>query len=272
MIELFVTGIAVRGDGLDGWAASRPILAGEAPYLPEPARLPPPAILAANERRRTSPVTRLALAVAQEAADSSGLPPGALRCVFATSNGDGATVHAILETLAGPDRHVSPTQFHNSVHNAAAGYWSIGAGSAQPATCLGCHDATAAAALMAAAAEAQVEHQPVLLCVYDLPLPAPLNAARATAGIFGAGLVLAPEPAGALARLRIDWRAEPAPPDREAPRHDLGGLAHTNPAARILRLLETLACRQADRLALALIDGHIDVSVQPCSTAPPSSA
>lgn len=273
MIELFVAGVAVRGDGLDGWAASRPILAGEAPYVAEPARLPPPAILAANERRRTGPLTRLALALAQEAADASGLPPASLRSVFASANGDGATVHAILETLASPDHQVSPTQFHNSVHNAAAGYWSIGTGSAQPATCLGCHDATAAAALMAAATEAVTERQPVLLCVYDLPLPAPLNAARPGTGIFGAGLVLTPAATPtALARLQITWRAEPAPAGRQEPRHDLGGLAQSNPAARLLRLLEALARPQADRLALAWLDEHLDVSVQPCLTAPASSA
>ena len=31
-------------------------------------------------------------------------------------------VHAICESLATPERQVSPTRFHNSVHNAAAGW------------------------------------------------------------------------------------------------------------------------------------------------------
>jgi hypothetical protein len=271
MITLFVAGVAVRGDGLDGWEAARPVLTGEAPYIPAAARLPPPAILAPNERRRAGPVTRLALAVASEAAESSGLPSASLRSVFASSNGDGATIHAILQTLAEPDAPVSPTQFHNSVHNAAAGYWSIGAGSAQPATCLGCHDSTVGAALLAAAAEARVEQQPVLLCVYDVPLPEPLNAARPTARVFGAGLVLSPaDRPGCLARIRIGWVAGEPPPGSEAPHVDPGSLSRTNPAARILRLLEALATRQADRLAIGLLDGYVDVSVEPCSTAPAS--
>nr|WP_294508743.1 beta-ketoacyl synthase chain length factor [uncultured Rhodopila sp.] len=269
MIALFVAGVAVRGDGLDGWEAARPVLAGEAPYVPAPARLPPPAILAPNERRRAGPVTRLALAVASEAAESSGLPPASLRSVFASSNGDGATIHAILQSLAEPGAAVSPTQFHNSVHNAAAGYWSIGAGSRQPATCLGCHDATVGAALLAAAAEAGVEQQPVLLCVYDIPLPEPLNTARPAAGVFGAGLVLSPVSLpGALARIRIEWVAGAPPPGREAPRVDPGGLSRTNPAARIMRLLEALACRRADHLVIGLLDGHVAISIEPCSTAP----
>jgi Beta-ketoacyl synthase, N-terminal domain len=264
MIELFVVGVAVRGDGLDGWTAARPILAGAAPYIQKPALLPPPAILAANERRRASLVTRLALSVAQEAADSSCLAPASLRSTFGSANGDGATVHGILESLAGPDRFVSPTQFHKSVHNAAAGYWSIGTGSAQPATCLGCHDSTVAASLMAAAAEAEVEQTPVLVCVYDIPLPLPLDLARPTAGVFGAGLVLASEAPRPLARLRFDWQPEPAPPGAAAPRNDLGGLAWSNPAARILRLLEALATQQPDHIALTLLDAHLAIDVQPC--------
>ncbi len=108
--------------------------------------LPPPAILSATERRRTGPVARLALAVATEAAAASGLPPPSLRPVFGSGNGDAITVGAILDALSRPDGFVSPTQFHNSVHNAAAGYWSIGTGSGRPATCLGCHDWTFGAA------------------------------------------------------------------------------------------------------------------------------
>ncbi len=170
----------------------------------------------------------------------------------------------ILEGLAGADRFVSPTQFHNSVHNAPAGYWSIGTGSMQPATCLGCHNATAAGSLMAAAAEATVERTPVLMCVYDVPFPPPLNAARPSAGIFGAGLVLASEGPRGLAKLRLDWRPDSAPIRSEAPRNDLNGLAWSNTAARILRLLEAIATQQPDHLAMSLLDGHVAIDVEPC--------
>lgn len=267
MIELCLLGVGVRGDGLDGWCAARPILAGEAPYIARPANLPPPAMLAANERRRAGVVTRLALAVAHEAAVASGVPVTSLRSTFGSAHGDGTTVHGILAGLTSADRFVSPTQFHNSVHNAPAGYWSIGTGSTQPANCLGCHDDTVAGSLLAAAAEATVDEKPVLMCVYDVPFPPPLQAARPCAGIFGAGLVLAPEAPRALAKLRLDWCPDPAPVGSEAPRNDLHGLAWSNPAARILRLLESIARQQPDRLAITLLDGHLAISVQPCSIA-----
>ena len=191
-----VVGVGVLGPGLAGWAASRAVLAGEAAWQPGEVVLPPPAILPATERRRAGPVARLALAVASEAAEASGLPPGSLRPVFGSGNGDSITVSAILDALAQPDGFVSPTQFHNSVHNAAAGYWSIGTGSGRPATCLGCHDWTFAASLMKAVAECAAEREPVLLCVYDVPMPAPLDAKRPTDCVFGAAFVLAPEGLG----------------------------------------------------------------------------
>ena len=78
-----------------------------------------------------------------------------------------------------------PTAFHSSVHNAAAGYWSIAMASRQPATCLGCHDWTWAASLLKVMADVAADGEPVLLCCYDHPLAA----LRPTMAAFGVGLV-----------------------------------------------------------------------------------
>ena len=87
--------------------------------------LPAPAGLPSAERRRTGPVVRAALAAAHEAVAQSGRDAATLAAVFASSGGDGGNFHAICETLASDDPQLSPTRFHNSVHNAPAGYWSI---------------------------------------------------------------------------------------------------------------------------------------------------
>ena len=248
------------GPGLEGWAASRAVLAGEAPYLPAPAPAPPPTILPPTERRRAGPVVRLALTVAQEAAAASGIPPGELRAVFGSSNGDGVVVGGILDALSGGDdvaRVVSPTQFHNSVHNAAAGYWSIANGSRQPATCLGAHDWTWAASLLKAVVEVAAERQPVLLCCYDHPLPSPLDVLRPTAAPFGAGLVLAPDGDGPVLRLALGEGG--ARPDTLGPALD--ALAAGNAAARALPLLAALARGGAGTHRLAYLDGHLVVEV-----------
>ena len=266
-VRVFVIGVGVWGPGLEGWQAARPILAGKQPWTDRPSPCPPPAILSATERRRTGPVVRLALTVAQEAATSSGLPPGDLRSVFASGNGDGVVVGGILDALAiagQQPRAVSPTQFHNSVHNAAAGYWSIAHGSARPATCLGMHDDSFAAGLLKAATEAVAEDEPVLLCVYDHALPQPLNAKRPTVGAFGAGFVLSPTPLGGTrAALTVSYASQP-PRQLAVVRHPhLQALTDHNPAARALPLLQALALEQAADLAWRFLDGSLLVTVAP---------
>jgi hypothetical protein len=264
-----VAAAALWGPGLEGWEASLPVLRGEAPYEPRPSPAPPPLLLPPAERRRTGPVARLALAVAGEAAARSGLPPASLRAVFGSGNGDGPVVGSILEALAPGDlpRLVSPTQFHLSVHNAAAGLWSIATGNPEPATCLGCHDATWAAALLAAMADVAASARPVLLCAYDHPVPPPLDAKRPTAAPFGAGLVLLPDasPGRALARLAVRYRPGAVPAETVEPRAEaLRPLMRGNPAAHALRLLEALARGDGGPCPASYLDGHLEVLVDPC--------
>ena len=82
--------------------------------------------LPAAERRRASRVVKLALARRPRGRRRRRAPtPRTLATVFTASGGDGHNCHALCETLASADRQMSPTRFHNSVHNAAAGYWGI---------------------------------------------------------------------------------------------------------------------------------------------------
>lgn len=248
MIGAGIAGLALWGAGLDGWEASLDVLRGSSAYAPREAVLPPPAILPPNERRRSSAVVRLALHVADAAARASGIAPERLRPVFGSSNGDGAIVHSILEALAAAG-DVSPTAFHNSVHNAAAGYWCIAQASRQPVTCLGAYDSTLAAALLKALADLHGVGEPVLLCVYDMPLPPPLDAKRPVAAPFAVAMVLVPG-GGAHGRITAEYTLAPARDGwlpRAAALHDL---ARGNPAAQSLRLLEALARRVPDSVPL----------------------
>lgn len=274
MIGVYLRGVGLWGPGLEGWAASRPVLAGEADYVARERHPPTPPMLSPTERRRSSLVVRLALAAAEEARAGAAIAAGGLRSVFATSNGDGAVVHAILEELACGETQISPTQFHNSVHNAAAGYWSIGQRSRAAADCLGCHDATAAAGVLKAAAEVAVEGVPVLLCAYDAALPAPLDQVRPTSGVFAAAFVLSPAPDGAIAELAVRYVAKgacaPEPvPGKPGLDPRLAALAQANPAARLLELLAAIAGGRRTRLALPLLDASVAIEVNPCSTATP---
>ena len=93
-------------------------------------------LLAANERRRAPETVAVALEVALAACSDAGRDPKRLPSVFASTHGDLAITDYMAETLAADPRAISPTRFHNSVHNAAAGYWTIGAGCMAAATAI----------------------------------------------------------------------------------------------------------------------------------------
>ncbi len=263
-MRVAVLSASVWGPGLAGWDAARPVLAGAVSYDPVFAPPPPPGLLPANERRRTGPVIRLALAVAQDATARCGVAPATLRSVFASANGDGPVVGGILEALsagATAERLVSPTQFGNSVHNGAAGYWSIATGGAQPTGCLGCGDATWAAALLAAAAQVYAATAPVLVVAYDHPLPPPLDAKRPILAPFAVALVLGPDQGG-WAQLDIAYEAGPALPDEIEPLSlKLRALALGNPAGQSLRLLEHLALSIPGACPAPYLAGQLRVEV-----------
>lgn len=250
MIKVFVEGIGIRGPGLEGWPASRPVLAGlvryeSAPFVPPPVAMLPPA-----ERRRAGPAIRLAIAAGSEALAHAGRDPAGMAMVFTSSNGDSETVHEILCVLATDRREVSPTRFHNSVHNAPAGYWAVATGSREPSTSLCAFDDSFSAGFLDAAVQATVDSRPVTLVAYDLPYPEPLHSLRSIGALFAAALVLTPHPTnGTLAGLTIS-------PGRTAgmatAMTDAGleMLRQGNPAARGLPLFAAIARRGSESIRL----------------------
>ncbi|HSE77132.1 MAG TPA: beta-ketoacyl synthase chain length factor [Alphaproteobacteria bacterium] len=265
-MHCFVSGVGVLAAGIEGWAVSEAILAGRVAYAPLPLTPRPPDILPPAERRRVGFSARLAVLVSLEAARAANEPPETLASVFGSSNGDPAVIHAILEALATPEKQVSPTQFHNSVHNAAAGYWGIGTGSRADTTSIGCHDFTFGATMLQAAAEVASQRRAVLACVYDAPMPEPLAALRPTPAPFAAAFVLTPERRkGSVARLALEFAARPARRTGIESEPCLIELMHANPAARSLPLLALLARRRAGVVETACHDGAcLTIEVEPC--------
>ena len=254
MTPFYVDGLGVLGPGMPDWRTAREVLRGEREY--EPARVPQPdaAVLPPNERRRAAVSVRWALAAAQQAVGASSYGAGEVATVFTTSGSDGETLHRICEALAGAERQVSPTRFHNSVHNAAAGYWTIAAGSRRPSASLCGYDASFAAGLLEAVSQVCVERTAVLLVAYDVPYPEPLRAVRPFAQPFAVALMLAPEPRpSTLACCRIALSS--------GTRHSarLPGAVHghlsANPAGNSLLLLSMIACEEREPVHLGYLNG-----------------
>lgn len=260
-IAVGIAGIGLLGPGLPDWTQAIPVLCGRIPHEDAPLTPPAPALLPATERRRTGPSVRIALAAATQAVQDSGLPPEELDTVFASSNGEGQVITGILEALHTPDGAISPTQFHNSVHNAAAGYWGIAVGSSRPSVSLGGHDGVFATGLLHAAAQVAASGQAVLFVAHDVPLPAPLDALRPTTGAVAVALVISPG-AGQHGTVTLSPRAEPAsgPPALPA---GLVALHDANAVARGLPLLALIAAGAEGEVVLPMLeDASLRVTIR----------
>ncbi|MDR2837355.1 MAG: beta-ketoacyl synthase chain length factor [Azonexus sp.] len=255
-MNVYLKGIAACSAGFENWETLRNHLAMSAPLQADFEPKPQGALLPAVERRRASATVRLAVDVAQAALQRSGLSAQDVALVFASSNGDTNTINNICLALATPERFVSPTNFHNSVHNAAAGYWSIGAASMQPSTCLCAWDYSVAAGLMEAAAQCTIEGLPVLLAVFDTPVPEPLHQAMPANHAFGMALVLAKEPQGSFAQLSLALEnTDAANTTRMDSSENLEKLRLDSPAARSLPLLAALATGKPAEITLDCASG-----------------
>ena len=256
---------ALLAPGLASWAEARPVLAGQRDWQPATLSLPPPPGLPPAERRRTSPVVRLAMAAADATLAASGLEPRILASLFASSNGDGEVVGGLLATLATTPRDVSPTQFHKSVHNTPAAFWAIAHQAMGPSTSIGCHDDTVPMALLEAAATVAAEGAPLLLCAYDMPLPRPLGSQRPTSEPFAFAMMVTREPAPfSEVALRVRF-ASGAPGHTAGPEVPaLRPLVAANPIARSLPLLEAVARREPAVVELPCLgDARVVIEVAP---------
>src|SRR5450759_3839259 len=173
-------------------------------------------------------------------------------------------------------REVSPTRFHNSVHNAPSGYWSIATKSMAPSTSIACFDASFAAGLIEAAAQTLASGNAVVLIAYDAPYPQPLHAARPISATFGVAMVLNGNKTNyslAEMEISISRNRNASTPIANA---ELEALRVGTPAARSLPLLSALATLNSektrtqdkiipDRIYFDYIAGNqLDVVVRPC--------
>ncbi len=254
MKPVYVEGVGLSGPGLDGWAASLPVLTSKKPYVPAPIRVQPPSLLPPNERRRAIQTVKLALAVGAEALTAAQVELTESATVFASSGGDGETIHEIMNVLASSHRELSPTRFHNSVHNTPAGYWGIATEARTPSTSLCCHDGSFAAGLIEAAVQASAELRPVTLIAYDVQYPAPLGNHRPITAAFAVALVLSPKPTTAtLACLKLGLHSGTTIVSRANPA-SLEALRCGTPAARSLPLLAALACESDSHIIIDYLD------------------
>ncbi|HEY5804667.1 MAG TPA: beta-ketoacyl synthase chain length factor [Lysobacter sp.] len=232
-----IEGIGFWSRGLPSWDAARThaadgTLAADAPSRPSPQLLP------ANERRRAPDTVAVALDVAMAACLDAGRDPATLPSVFTSTHGDLGITDYMCATLAGDPLALSPTRFHNSVHNAAAGYWTIGTGAMAPASAISAREASFAQGLLDALAQLASGDEAVLLVAYDGQAAGPLARMAPSDGLLGGALVLSRQSrrAGTLLSAQLVARGS-----RDEAPGPLAKLVADNAMAQMLPLFDVLA-------------------------------
>ena len=167
-------GVWARGlEGVKSFEASASAdfssIAGAEFLAPKPEAVPP------KERRRAGLMINLAVEVAHQACENAGIDKTQIPSVFVSALGDTAITDYMCRKLAEPEKLLSPTKFHNSVHNAPSGYWTISAENRAPSSFVGGFRESFGAGLLEAVSQAHAYSVPVLLVAYDIANNAPFK-------------------------------------------------------------------------------------------------
>lgn len=127
-------------------------------------------------KRATSLMTRMAVHCAASAIESSGLPMDACATLFGSEHGEIQIAVDQMEMMQDGEGQISPARFKNSVHNTAAGLFSITAGNRGFTTALAAGADTFPLSLLEAMAlllTGDAKHAIVIIA--DEPLPPPIT-------------------------------------------------------------------------------------------------
>ena len=219
------------------------------------ASSPKPEIIPANERRRAPLPVKLAVESSWQATQSAGLDPKDLACVFVSGLGDTQLTDYMCKVLATENMQLSPTKFHNSVHNAAAGYWTISTGCMKAANSVAGFNESVSLAILEAVTQCVQEQAPVQITFYDAPSSEILKPLLKNDQSFSASLIIEPvvesnQNDSNLLEMQVvsqvtDW------PELDLETH-LDTSYKQNPSARILAVLNMLTKDSADTVLLPL--------------------
>jgi len=253
--------VGVRGLGL--WTPGH---AGVSEWLggvPDPARhAPEAALLDGGVRRRASSLTRIAVDALGQALEQAGWDAATRPSVWATAHGEHETALAILEMMHQGEGKLSPTRFHNSVHNTASGYASIAAGNRAPSTTLTGGPELVASALLEAWCMVEAGAPEAALVLFDEPVRPPFDP-RGARQPLAVAFCLSARTAGALAVL-TRWRRDAVAPVK--PIDPFGGLYVSAALPLLERVVQgrpgTVALEVEDRSAVSGgVIGCVDVEL-----------
>lgn len=238
-----VLGVAMRTPGYSGFAeikAGKKIEESPESFVGSLGEF----TMSPRERRRAPVSVLLSLDVAAQALTDASVDPSQVVAVFASGVGDADTMNQLYKTVSSDDKQVSPTVFHNSVHNAASGYWTIGNQCQQAVSFVSADEYSFSMALLEAVTLTKTQALPVLMVVSDVVSPEPLAGLHGVSDTFAMALVLT-QPSDSQSQLQkikltVADGATAWPLFDNGRDEDLAELYKSNAAARALSLLQNL--------------------------------
>jgi len=236
--------VYVRGLGFwaPGFASPEAWCRGE----PDPSvAAPEAALLSGPLRRRATGLTRVAVEVLDQAIRTLDGDAATIPIVWATAHGEHTNAIRILEMMRSGEGKLSPTHFHNSVHNTASGYASIALGNCSPSTTVTGGVELVASSFLEAACYLETGARDAVVVLADEPLLRPFDCSEGASPLAFA-FCLSSRAQGAsavLSRFRRDAVAPVKPHDRFGPLYVGGGLP----------LLERIVLRRPGTVALELV-------------------
>lgn len=176
------------------------------PEKPKPAAT----LLKGPLSRRATPLTRMSIEAMQQAVAMGGADLSTIPSVWATCHGEHSAAISLLGMMQKGEGKLSPTKFHNSVHNAASGYASIATGNCTLSTTLTGGAELVASTLLEAICLVGSLDRSIVLVLADEPLLPPFERLDAPTGL-ALSLLLSPSAVGAFAALG-DLRRDTVPP------------------------------------------------------------
>lgn len=206
-----------------------------------------PDLIPAKERRRAPLSVKLAVEVMSQACEMACLDFSGVAAVYSSSMGDMQNTDQLCRTLSTPPRLVSPTRFHNSVHNATVGYWSIASHSHAAANATSAYTYSATMAFLEAAIQTLDEGVPVLLVTQEMAAPIALHHVSPSDQSFSLALLLTPKGHCANPVTSIQFSVTSESVDWPDLPEDLSQHLESNFGARLVPLIVAMAANNLTR-------------------------
>jgi hypothetical protein len=200
-----------------------------------------PDLIPLKSRRRAPQMVKMAVEVMSQACEMAAADPHDVATVFSSVMGDMQITDYLCRALSQTPKLVSPTKFHNSVHNAAPGFWSITTGSFSAGSAVSAFEYTPSMALLEACIFAAEEDQPVLLVTQEVAATQPLMTVCPAEQPCSAGVLLAPPGFSNTPLFSLQFSVENQACQWPPLSGDLHSLLGSNMSANLLPMLASLA-------------------------------